>query len=308
MDLRQLEYVVAVVDAGGFTAGAATAHVAQPSLSARVDLEHELGVELFHRLGRGVQLSSAGEVVADHARRILAEVAALRSAAADVAGVDIGALDLAALPTLAVDPLASLVGSFRREHPAVVVRVAETDDVAGSGGVAGLVRSGKAEVGLLELPTTASDLESVPLADQELLAIAAPGTPVPVGRRLGPAPLVLTPPGTSSRRVVEVALAGLGLETEVAVEVAQREAIVPLVLAGAGIGFVPGAQAEAARAQGAVVWRPEPRLVRHIGLLHRRGPSSPAARAFLALAQRSWDVRFRGAAGLNRTPHERSVP
>jgi LysR family transcriptional regulator, nitrogen assimilation regulatory protein len=86
MDLRQLEYVVAVADHGGFTSGAAAAHVAQPSLSARVrDLERELGVELFHRLGRGVRLSSAGEVVVDRARGILAGVAALEAAAAEAA-------------------------------------------------------------------------------------------------------------------------------------------------------------------------------------------------------------------------------
>jgi DNA-binding transcriptional LysR family regulator len=102
---------------------------------------------------------------------------------------------------------------------------------------------------------------------------------------LGRRPLVLTPPGTSSRRVVEAALEQLGIEPTVAVEVAQREAVVPLVLAGAGIGFVPGAQADSARAQGARIVRLEPPLVRHIGLLHRPGPMSPAARGFCALAQ-----------------------
>ena len=291
MDLRQLEFVVAVADEGGFTAGAATAHVAQPSLSARVrDLERELGVELFHRLGRGARVSAAGEVVVDHARTVLADVAALRSAAADVAGLLAGTLDLAALPTLAVDPLATLIGRFLLAHPAVTVRVAEADDASGSGGVAGLVRSGRAEIGVVELPIAAPDLDAVGLADQELLAISGPGTPIgatagPVDlRRLEGAPLVLTPPGTSSRRLVEAAFAAWGLVASAAVEVAQREAIVPLILAGAGIGFVPSAQAEAARAQGAAVARLDPPLIRGIGLLQRRGRPSPAARAFLSMA------------------------
>jgi LysR family transcriptional regulator, carnitine catabolism transcriptional activator len=293
MDLRQLEFVVAVADAGGFTAGAAVAHVAQPSLSARVrDLETELGVELFHRLSRGVQPSAAGEVVIDHARAVLADVAALRSAAADVAGLLAGTLDLAALPTLAVDPLADLIGRFRVAHPAVTIRVSEADDAGGSGGVAGQVRSGRAELGVVEVPIAAPDLEVVALADQELLVVFSADTSLgddgvtgPVAlRRLAGAPLVLTPPGTSSRRVVEAAFAAYGLEVTAAVEVAQREAIVPLVLAGAGIGFLPRAQAEAARAQGASVASLRPRLVRSIGMLRRRGRPSPAARAFLALA------------------------
>jgi DNA-binding transcriptional LysR family regulator len=101
---------------------------------------------------------------------------------------------------------------------------------------------------------------------------------------LARSPLVLTPPGTSSRRVVDAALAALGLPALVAVEVAQREAVVPLVLAGAGVGFVPWAQAEAAQAQGAVAARPQPPLVRRIGLLHRPRLLSPAARAFLDMS------------------------
>lgn len=290
MDLRQLEYVVAVADSGGFTRGAAAAHVAQPSLSARVrDLEQELGVELFHRVGRGARLSAAGEVVVDHARLVLRDVAGLRAAASAVAGLEGGALDVAALPTLAVDPLAALIGRFRAAHPRVVVRVEEADDARGPGGVAELVRSGRVEIGVAELPAGAGDLVSFALADQELFAIGLSVSgrgrvPLEV---LARSPMVLTPPGTSSRRVVDAALAALGLEPTVAVEVAQREAVIPLVLAGAGIGFVPGAQAEAARAQGASVVRPRPTLVRRIGLLHRPSRRSPAAEAFLALARGS---------------------
>ena len=158
-----------------------------------------------------------------------------------------------------------------------------------SGGTLGW-RSGRAEIGVVELPIAAPDLDAVGLADQELLAISGPGTPIgatagPVDlRRLEGAPLVLTPPGTSSRRLVEAAFAAWGLVASAAVEVAQREAIVPLILAGAGIGFVPSAQAEAARAQGAAVARLDPPLIRGIGLLQRRGRPSPAARAFLSMA------------------------
>src|SRR5581483_5083077 len=278
MDLRQLEYVVAVAETGGFTTGARAAHVAQPSLSARIrDLERELGVELFHRVGRGVRVSPAGEVVIDRARLVLREVAAVRAAAASVAGLEAGAVDVAALPTLAVDPLAAAVGRFRAAHPQVVVRVTEADATLGAGGVAALVRSGRAELGLGELPV--QGLITVPLGDQELFAIGR-SLPASLPRAaLGRMPLILTPPGTSTRRVVDEAL---GHEPVVAVEVDQREAIVPLVLEGAGVGFVPRAQARAAAAQGASVARVTPRLIRTIGLLHRTAMLSPAGMALLA--------------------------
>src|SRR5215475_9500598 len=110
MDLRQLGYVLAVVDEGGFTRGAAAAHVSQPSLSQAVRaLERELGVELFHRAGRRVHLTAAGTVFVDAARAVVRDMATLNAAVDAVRGVVSGTLDLVALPTLAVDPLAALI-------------------------------------------------------------------------------------------------------------------------------------------------------------------------------------------------------
>src|SRR5438067_12186719 len=122
MDLRQLEYVVGVVDHGGFTRAAAALHVSQPSLSHGVQtLERELGVELFHRLGRQVTLTSAGEAVVGPARHVLRQVEAVRAAVAAVKGTTAGRLDVVSLPTLAADPLAGLIGRFRTAYPGVTI-------------------------------------------------------------------------------------------------------------------------------------------------------------------------------------------
>src|SRR4051794_29436136 len=150
MDLRQLEYVVAVVDHGGFTRAADALMVAQPSLSQGVrTLENELGVDLFHRLGRRVALTAAGEALIDPARRMLRDAATTRAAVAAGAGLQAGRLDLAALPTLAVDPLAPLIGTFRAAHPGISVHVTEPEE---GHVVSDLVRSGRVEVGLTDLP------------------------------------------------------------------------------------------------------------------------------------------------------------
>lgn len=107
MERRQLEYFLAVIDAGGFTAAAAAQHVSQPGLSHAIKtLERELGAALFHRLPRGARLTAAGEVLAESARRIVRETEIARARVADVAGVVIGRLDLVALPGLLVAPLA----------------------------------------------------------------------------------------------------------------------------------------------------------------------------------------------------------
>jgi LysR family carnitine catabolism transcriptional activator len=106
---------------------------------------------------------------------------------------------------------------------------------------------------------------------------------LPVGALAGVA-LVITPPGTSTRELVQHALAEAGVTPLVAVEVGQREALLPLVLAGAGTSFLPRPLAREAARRGAVVLSLDPPVVRHIGLVHRPGPMSPAARAFLELA------------------------
>src|SRR3954470_19972801 len=150
MDLRQLEYVVAVVDHEGFTRAADALSVAQPSLSQGVrTLEKELGVELFHRLGRHVALTAAGEALLVPARRMLRDAEVARAAVAEVRGLVAGQLDLAALPTLAADPLAPLVGAFRSAHPGITVFVTEPEE---GSAVSDLVRSGRVEVGFTDLP------------------------------------------------------------------------------------------------------------------------------------------------------------
>src|SRR5262245_7164821 len=175
MDLRQLRYVLAVVDEGGFTAAARSIPVAQPSLSQAVQsLEQELGVLLFDRAGRRVVLTAAGEAFVAGARRIERDVATLRAAVDAVRGLEGGRLDVVSLPTLAVSPLAGILGRFRVAHPAVHVRVAESEEVDEA---AEAVANGDSELALTELPGP-TPLAAVPLEQQELLAVLPPGTPV----------------------------------------------------------------------------------------------------------------------------------
>jgi LysR family transcriptional regulator, carnitine catabolism transcriptional activator len=296
MQLQQLDYVLAVVDEGSFTAAARSREVSQPSLSQGVRaLESELGAELFHRAGRRVRLTAAGEAFVDPARRAVRDAATARAAVAQVTGLAAGRLDLVCLPSFAADPVAVLVGRFRRAHPGVTVRLAEPEDPVA---LVEEVRTGASELGFAELPT-ADDLVAIPLEDHDYVAVLPPGdaglaggaagpvgvapAPLPL-RALAAEPLVTTPPGTSTRRLVDEALAAAGIAPTIAVESDHREAIAPLVVAGAGVALLPRRLAASARALGAVVREITPPIVRRVGLVHRPGPLSPAARAFLAVA------------------------
>ncbi len=292
MELRHLEYVLAVIDHGTFTAGAAAVGVSQPSLSEGIRrLETELGVRLFDRIGRTVVVTDAGRAFEGPARRMIRERAVVLDAVGAVRELETGTLDLVALPTLAVDPLASLVGRFRMLHPGVAIRVSEPEE---AGAVADRVADGHSEIGLAELPARRDDLVAITLARQEIVAVCPPGTllpapgRLPVGRLAG-MPLVATPPGTSTRDLLDRALAAASVAPLIAVEISQREAIAPLVLTGAGTSFLPWSLAETLGDQGAVVARLVPALTRTIGLLHRASPLTPSARAFVELAREKHD-------------------
>jgi LysR family transcriptional regulator, carnitine catabolism transcriptional activator len=295
MDLRQVEYVLAVVERGSFTKAAASMQVSQPSLSDGIRrLEAQLGVRLFHRLGRTVELTDAGRAFVGPARRLTRDRDAVLESVAEVRDLHSGTLDIVSLPTLAADPLGRLVGRLREAHPGIAVRIAAPED---DGAVVAMVLDGRSELGLTELRPHRSErglheteLVRVSIERQELVAVCPPRTALAASGRLPVArlrgmPLVTTPPGTSTRDLLDRALASAGVEPVIAVETSQREAIAALVLSGAGTSFLPARLAEPLAAQGAVVARLVPTLTRTIGLVHRPAPLSPAARAFVELAR-----------------------
>lgn len=287
MDLRRLRVFLAVVDHGGMTRAAEAEHVSQPSVSQAIgELEAELHTLLFHRVGRGLVLTPAGEALVGPARQVLRDVAIGQAAVEAVAGLERGRLDLGALPTLAIDPVAPLVGAFRLAHPGIAIALADPADAAA---LDDLVATGGCEIGVTVDQAAAPNVVTHTLGTQDLLAVLPPGSPVPRrGLSIGALarfPLVTAPAGTSTRTQLEDAFAAAGVTPEIAVVASQREAILPLVLAGAGATLYPRTLAEQAARLGAVVAPLRPHLTRPVFLLHRVGPLSPAAAAFLALTQ-----------------------
>jgi LysR family carnitine catabolism transcriptional activator len=291
MDSQRLRHFIAVVDHGGFTAAAANVHVSQPALSMAVrDLEAELGTALFVRQGRQTQLTSAGQALLGPARQVLRDLETGKAAVEAVRGVEAGTLTMACLPTLVADPVAPLVGAFRLHHPGVRIDLAAPEDTAE---LLALVTSGAAELGVTEAYDIPTALTSHSMGRQSLVLILPPGTPHADGTSIALAelvdtPFVVAPPGTSTFRLLQegFAAAGGGPPT-VAVVTAQRDAILPLVVAGAGAALVPPTLARTAGRLGAITAKPVPEIAREIALVHRAGALSPAAGRFIDMASTS---------------------
>jgi LysR family carnitine catabolism transcriptional activator len=284
---RQLEYFLAVVDHGGITPAAAALHVAQPSLSQAIrQLERDLGAPLFHRLPRGVRLTSAGEALLAPARQVVRDLATARSAVQEVLGMAGGRIDLAMLPALTLQPFAPILASFRRRFPRVQVAITQPEEPAT---VWELVRTGRAELGFLDqLGGPAGELETEHLIEQELMAVLPPDSqphgPVTIDDllRLG---LIAGTKGTLVRDLVELWADDRGKQVDLAIEVGRRETGVHLVVAGAGVSIFPEPLARIAETLGAVVRPLEPRIPRQIAMCRRTGTLSPAARAFAQLTR-----------------------
>ena len=286
MDARQLSAFLAVVEHGTVTRAAPAVHVSQPALSQTIRaLEVELGTPLFDRIGRRLVLTAAGRALTGPARQVVRDLEMARRAVADVAGLTGGTLDAVVLPTMAVDPAAPLLGRFRRDHPAVQVRLLAADFTEDA---LAQVADGRAEVAL-------TDAESAPglalhvLGEQAYQAVFPAGT-APGRRRTIPLaalagiPFLTTPPGTSTRRLLDRAHTDAGLVPVIAVEAGPREAIVPLLVAGAGAALLPATLAAEAAALGADVRDLDPPVTRAVSLATRDATLSPAADAFVALA------------------------
>lgn len=283
MERRQLEYFVAIVEHGGFTHAATALRVAQPSLSRAIGkLEHELGVALFHRVGRNAVLSDAGELVVERARLVLRDLEALRAAARTVESGAAGRVDVAATSSSSLEPVISIIAELRERHPGVLV---STSSALSAAEVVAMVLRGRCEVGVCgsaERPA-GQGLVAHHLRDEEFLLVAPPGTalsdPVTLDDLRGMR-FVVTTPATAARALFDRIAASVG-GLPVATEVGDRSAVLPMVLRGIGASIVPDGWHDLATRAGAAVYHFEPRERLPQWLVHRTGPITPATQAFV---------------------------
>jgi DNA-binding transcriptional LysR family regulator len=286
MDVRQLRYFLAIVDHGSVHRAAQELFVAQPSVSQALRaLERDLGTDLFHRTGRRLVLTPAGERLIDPAREVLRGVELARATVAAVDGLRAGRLVIASMPSQAISPLAAMVSRFRTAYPMVEVSVRAA---ATPPEVVVAVRAGNAELGVLGTPTIGPELAGLAvhaLETQAFVLVAASDGDLPAGDpvsmdALSGRRLIVGQPGTGLRRVADDILRR-SPGSRIAVEIEHREAVLPLVLARVGVAVLSESWRELAQAAGAVVRDLASDEVLRVCLVHREGRLSPAAAAFV---------------------------
>jgi DNA-binding transcriptional LysR family regulator len=281
MELRHLRYFEAVARLNHVTRAAAELHVAQPALSKQLrDLEGELGVALFDRVGRRVRLTEAGEALLPHARAVLAQVEAARAAMAERVGLRRGLATIGAPPTVGTNLLPAALAAFNQRYPGIELRLRE----AGLSTLLELLAAGLADLVVVTLPVDGPDLAIAPLFSEELvLAVASrhplAGEPKVALASLADEPFVLSPPNYELRDATIDACRRAGFAPRVVLDGGEMDTLLRFVAAGLGVALVPrlalGGQADIAAVQIS-----DQRLSRSLAIAWRDDRvSSPAARA-----------------------------
>lgn len=314
-DLRQLRYFVTVAEEKHFGRAAARLSMTQPPLSQAIRaLEETLGVELFARTKRSVELTSVGADLLPEVRRLLAGAEGLRPLAQSLARGEAGVLSLAFVSTADYGLLPPLLREFGARHPRVRLELLEaTSDVQIDELVAGRVDAGLV-IGPLP-PRYASQLSWLPLAREPLVIAMSTemaarveddaegdelsGAGVAEWRdeplslaQAGDAPLVVFPrrlaPGFYD--IIMDCYGAAGLTPHIGQEAIQMQTIVSLVSAGMGVALVPQSLRNLRRT--GVVYRPLREAVPAVvtGLVWRTAEVSPVLAGFIDIVRAHADV------------------
>jgi DNA-binding transcriptional LysR family regulator len=288
MNLKQLEYALAVADTGSFTRAAERCHVVQSALSHQVArLETQLGVSLFERTSRRVRLTPAGEAFVLSARPALEAAQRIADDVAAACGQVRGRLSIGEISSLTALDLVDLLALFHARYPAVDVRwlTAKSELLVAD------VCERRLDVGFIGL-WQGEVLQGVHhrlLGREELVAVLPPGHTLAGRERLALADiadqvLVDFPEGTGARRQTDEAFQAAGLVHRVQFEIGHIRLVEKFVQRGLAIGLVP--ERIANEFAGVGVARLDDAPVRHLYAVWSSSPT-PAARAFLEVLEQS---------------------
>jgi DNA-binding transcriptional LysR family regulator len=292
LSARQLEAVLALAEYGSFVAAAAHLRISQPALTRSVKrLEAALGVRLFERSTRRVQITAAGREFAAVAERMLADLGITVQSVREVSEERRGLVVISSVMSVAGGLLPGIVAAYRADRPGVEIHVREGVHAT----VIEDVRSGVADFGIGYVDELPEFAVGTALGRETFCAVVPARHKLAAKRQvslpdLAGQPIVALPTESRTRRTIDAAAATAGLTLRQMVTVTQIATLLGLVGAGVGVGLVPKGAVLGPMGRGLrVIPLGPPILVRRLGLiaLREREPT-PAASGFLTLLRKRW--------------------
>jgi len=287
MDIRQLEYLIAVAEELNFTRAADRVYAAQSTVSAGIQaLERELGAPLFDRDPHGVRLTSIGEAVLREARGAVDAIDRMRDAARGDGELR-GIVRVGIFTNLTMMDLPGIMGAFHRRHPLVDLRLGPSP--SGSTGLAEEVRQGRLDIAFVGLPDRLPGLLEHELAVSPFVALLPASHPL-AGRvevslsELAEEQWVDAREGFGNRVTLDRELAARGIVRHVPTELSDLGEIPRFVAARLGVAALP--ELTVIPAEGAVVVPLRERIEWRLGTIARPRPSAAAAALLDLVAER----------------------
>jgi LysR family transcriptional activator of glutamate synthase operon len=239
MELHHLRYFEAVARLGTMTQAAQEQRIAQPSLSKQIQvLEAELGVLLFDRVGRRVELTDAGRLLLPYARRILREVGSARAALVERADLTQGHVAIGAPPTIGARLLPGALADFHMQHGGIELELHE----AGTWPLVQLLEAGAVDLAAVPIPI--ANLASVELFTEDLVIAVSPAHRL-AGRgtipsvELADEDFILFPPSYGLRDRTLQFWREVGLRPRVVLDGGEMATVLRLAAVGLGVALVP---------------------------------------------------------------------
>ncbi len=238
MTLDQLRMFVEVAERQHMTKAAQALHVTQSTVSAAIAaLESRYGIRLFHRIGRRIELTEAGQTLLGEARAILGRVAGTERILAELGSLMQGTLKIVASQTIASYWLPKHLADFRQKYPGISIHLA----MGNTGQVIRSVSDGSVELGFVEGSVSDGMISRWTVGQDRLVLVGRPECFPAEGKEISLARWIMREPGSGTRSTFEEMLRARGLDPDsldVALTLPSNESVLSAVEAGAGIAVL----------------------------------------------------------------------
>jgi len=241
IELRQLEYFVAVSNELHFTKAAEKLNISQPSLSQQIRaLEHEIGMPLFDRIGKKISLTEAGRILLSHSKKVFHEVEQAYAAIQDLNGLQQGKLTIGALLTTVNYLLPPAILNFNELYPNIELSVLGLR----TGEIREKLLQNELDIGITFLPVQDKEIISIPLYQNELTLVVPTNheltqhTTVTMGV-LQKYPIILLPKNFFLTQLIRSHCQNFNFTPKPILEISTMESLIHMVSKGMGITVLP---------------------------------------------------------------------
>lgn len=284
VNLNHVLSFLIVAEEKSFRVAALRMHISQSAVSVHIQhLERALGVPLFHRTTRSVDLTREGGVLASVARPVMANLLEVTVALREEAELQRGVVTVVALPTFAYMLLPRLMCRYAELHPNVEIRLLDFDSLV----ALQMLQTGAADLAVLARTEDMGDLEFEPMFQDEFVVLIPLGSAMFNGRTVVPVEevalerLVLSPKGAQTRALVEQMFSESNCQVRVCQECQRPQTLLALVENGFGITILPRTALDGINLSRLEIVRLQSKPIREVGIVTMRNLSpSPAARSF----------------------------